>query len=240
MCIENPTFLRDLFSCLQQYRNMNNTQINMKLYKDADSILKLIDYQGFDLVFLDIRMLSERDYAITRKLKKTESNTDTAVIFISNFLTPSVVEKGKYLGNVIFLTEPINFEKIELLINEFLKLKLIKDKKSLLVKNNRGLFKIRLSDILYLERHNKSIIIHTKTEEIISLKTLKDYEDHLQKSEFFRCHNSYIVNLEYIVNIKSNHLSMLNEHILPISRHRRKALFESISVFKEVYCSTSI
>lgn len=232
MCIETPIFVRDLCHRLQQCRNMNNTQMNIKKYKDADNLLRSISCQEFDLVFLDIYTPSEIGFAIAEKVKETDSNM--AIIFVSSFLTPSIVKKGDNIENIIFLTEPINLDKIQLLISETIKFKLMKDKKSLLVKNSQGLFKIRLSDILYLERRNKSIIIHTKTEEIISLRTMKDYEDQLPEPEFFRCHKSYIVNTEYIVNIQNGQLSMLNEQILTVSRHRRKALIESISAVRKV------
>ena len=60
---------------------------------------------------------------------------------------------------------------------------------------------LELDDIAFLQADNNSTDITTKTgEQITAFKTLKYFEEHLP-SNFYRIHNSYIVNINYISRI---------------------------------------
>ncbi|AZK45171.1 LytR/AlgR family response regulator transcription factor [Paenibacillus lentus] len=96
------------------------------------------------------------------------------------------------------------------------------------VKNEQGIFKIRLNEIIFIESKKKNTIIHTQHEQITSYKTMKEYEDRLREYRFYRCHISFIVNTDYVVNIQENELRMNNRKIIPISRYRRKELVQII------------
>lgn len=60
-------------------------------------------------------------------------------------------------------------------------------------------------------------------------KTLKEVEEMLSIDQFFRVHNSHIVNLKFVskyVKGDGGHLVMLNQEIIPVSRSKKQELLD--------------
>lgn len=96
-----------------------------------------------------------------------------------------------------------------------------KDSSKLCVRSNGDYHFISLDDILYLKADNNTTDIHLLSGKVISgFKTLKYYECQLPSS-FFRIHNSYVVNLDYVtrINVGKSDCYLLDNTIkLPFSR----------------------
>lgn len=71
----------------------------------------------------------------------------------------------------------------------------------LVIKNKEGISFIDCKDIIFIERENRSTIIHTIDEKVTSSESLSEIEERLDNSLFFRSHKSYIINLSMIYKI---------------------------------------
>ena len=85
-----------------------------------------------------------------------------------------------------------------------------------------NIFKNNMDDILYIETSKRQLIIHTINGHEIIKMSIRKLEKLLNK-DFFRCHNSFIVNLEKINKIDVSDI-YINNATIPISKHRRKQL----------------
>ena len=89
---------------------------------------------------------------------------------------------------------------------------------------------IRLKDILYCKSENSYTTFHfINSEPIIVSKNIKEYENQLSKSNFFRTHQSYLVNLEHVIKInKQNNFMLLltDDSNIPTSTRKRKELLQ--------------
>jgi len=89
---------------------------------------------------------------------------------------------------------------------------------------------IRLNDILYCKSENSYTTFHlTNGESIVVSKTIKEYEIQLSESNFFRTHQSYLVNVEHILKVdKQNRFTLLltNKSKIPTSTRKRKELLQ--------------
>ena len=76
-------------------------------------------------------------------------------------------------------------------------------------------------DILYLRALGNYTQVHLMNGNMIMVsKTLKVIEEQLPESNFKRCHNSYVINLEEVVMLQESiFLSSYDE--IPISRRKR-------------------
>ncbi|MCU0355327.1 MAG: LytTR family DNA-binding domain-containing protein [Cytophagales bacterium] len=97
----------------------------------------------------------------------------------------------------------------------------------LFVKDGTKLVKVRLPDILYIEGLKDYVIIHTKTQKIVSLQRLKVLEEELPASRFVRIHHSYIVGLEGIDAVLKEKVQ-IGAAMLPIGDAYRKSFREFI------------
>jgi len=71
----------------------------------------------------------------------------------------------------------------------------------LLLRHKDGLSLVDASDIILIQRENRSTVIYTPGEKHVTSETLSELEQRLPSDKFFRCHKSYIVNIERITRI---------------------------------------
>ena len=72
----------------------------------------------------------------------------------------------------------------------------------LMLHHKEGVSFINMNDILLVQRENRATVIYTLGNgRYVTGDSLGDTEDRLDPSVFFRCHKSYIINLNYISNI---------------------------------------
>jgi two-component system LytT family response regulator len=84
---------------------------------------------------------------------------------------------------------------------------------------------IKMNEIIYCKSEGRYTNFYLQNGKIsISSKNLGDYESRvLDKSSFFRIHNSFIINMRFLVRIiktDGNSCEMENGAIIPISKRR--------------------
>ncbi|MGI6150985.1 MAG: LytR/AlgR family response regulator transcription factor [Christensenellales bacterium] len=71
----------------------------------------------------------------------------------------------------------------------------------LLLRHKDGISLVDAADIILIQRENRSTVIYTPGEKHVTSETLSELEQRLPSDKFFRCHKSYIVNIERITRI---------------------------------------
>lgn len=107
----------------------------------------------------------------------------------------------------------------------------------LIVEEGDEIFLVCPGDIVFVSREERKVYIHTKTRKYRSTYTLKELENKLSKFGMFRCHRSFIVNLERIqamlpwVNGAYNlRMDDRNRTEVPVSRNYVKELKERLQM----------
>ena len=88
-----------------------------------------------------------------------------------------------------------------------------------------GLFFYDISDVAHLEANSNytNIYLSNKTK-IVASKTLKEFEDILPESIFFRTHHSHIINLNYIkryIKGDGGQIELQNGNYVDVSRRKK-------------------
>ena len=73
------------------------------------------------------------------------------------------------------------------------------DGKTMILTKRASVSKVKIKDITYCEVFNHQTTIHTLSDRYSYSGTLDSLEPELDK-HFFRCHRSYLVNLDYVVD----------------------------------------
>lgn len=196
--------------------------------ENAIELIKVMDRQKVDLIFLDIQMpkMNGMDF-----LKITK---DPPMVIITSAY-PSYALESFQLNVLDYLLKPITFDRF------FQAAKKAKDYLQLLsgqmsnVDPNRYFFikcenkyeKIFFDDILYIEGMQNYVRIYTKKGKYLTLLTLKDIAQNVAKESFLRVHKSYIVNTAKIDSIEKHEISIQSARI-PISRNFRDDVIEKV------------
>jgi two-component system LytT family response regulator len=207
--------------------------------------LQEVEKQQPDLVFLDIEMpgmngfewldnCPRKDFAIIF----TTAYNDYAIKAIKHsaldyLLKPIdslelVAAVNKATGEKAFKTEAKVSQLLEAMQEK-------KPNKRFAVPSMEGLILINTEDIEYVQSDGAySHFYFTNKKHLLISKTLKEAEDVLPVSDFFRIHNSYLVNLKYVqkyIRGEGGEVLMLNGQMIPVSRTKKQeflALLERI------------
>lgn len=203
--------------------------------------IDIIDNDKPDVVFLDIQMPEMDGFTMIEKLK----NRDFNLIFTTAH--DEFALKAIKVSAIDYLLKPV--DKDELIaamgkIKESKKGDLLENKLQLLLNNlNDNNDKINISadgkvylldkeDVIMLKSDKSYTTIFLKSEQqILVSKTLKEVEKKFQFSEFYRVHNSYLVNLTHVKEYMKGlggELIMTNGLTASISRNRKAELFKKL------------
>ncbi len=185
---------------------------------------------AIDIIFLDIQMpkLSGIDFV------KTLQNPPKII------LTTAYSEfalQGYELNIIDYLLKPVTFErfyKAVLKAIEILELESVNDltttdldSQNILVKSKHLLIKIRISDILYIESMHKYVKIFTSDNKYTTLFSLSAIEKELPSNLFYRCHRSFLINLNKVELIEGNKIVVQNYKV-PISKTNKAELISKL------------
>ena len=92
---------------------------------------------------------------------------------------------------------------------------------------------LQLSDIIYIHTRNKLLILDTINGEVQNNQRMSELEKRLSKRMFFRCHNSYMVNFDYVEGFKNDHVLVKcnNQQLkeIPVSKYKKEEFLQAFA-----------
>lgn len=191
-------------------------------YKDGIHFLKDIrNGKEYDLLLLDVLMNEISGLELARKLR--DRGINIPVVFISS--NREMAMYGYEVSAVRYLAKPLEEERMkEALIYC---LKLMKEKKEILLPTVQGQYRTSLSDIQYVEAFNRGTKFQLNHEMVESRLKFAEVENILPKPVFLMCHRSFIVNLAKVQSIRNFEFSMKNGSVVPIGKMRYPEVYRS-------------
>lgn len=103
------------------------------------------------------------------------------------------------------------------------------------VKHHNQIEVISTEQLIYLESADDYVMLHTANARFLKQKTMKYFEDHLDKEAFVRVHRSYLVQISYIARFepygKDSFIVILkNNKQIPMSRAGARLLKEKLGL----------
>lgn len=180
---------------------------------------ELLKYgRTIDILFLDIQM-KETDGMETARILRSRGFKGF-LIFIT-ILKESVFEAFEVQA-YDYLVKPIDVSCFEKTMERLLASMQSAGEANLLVRRGGESRLVPFEDIVFCEIIDKKVYLHLTSLEII------DYYERLEKLElkldgrFFRCHRSFLINLQYLKSYKNQTAYMDGGKQIPVSRLRGK------------------
>ncbi len=226
--ITQITFLRE---CILKSLEGISSQIELFEFNSGEELLES-NLEGIDIFFLDIKMLKLTGMDVAKIIRET--NDTSEIIFITSIV--DYIQEGYKVRAYRYLLKPIDFgdlnESILSCISD-----IIKKRENFMLIENKGIInKILINSIMYIEIRKKVLTIHTKDDTYYTKNSMDKIELELEKYNFFRCHKSYLINLEYIQFICKNAV-VINDEDIPVSKYRISDLKTKLThVLGDVLC----
>lgn len=214
----------------------------------VDEALASVEADAPNIVFLDIRMNKETGFDFLNKCKKINFQ----VIFTTAY-SEYALDAIKFSA-LDYLLKPVNIEELKQAIakaEDKLSGSNLKEKVDFLLQNFKtensenyklvlptaeGLMFINFKDILYCEASSNYTIINMRDgKKYVVSKTLKEYEDLLVNYNFFRIHNSFLINLREVrkyIKGDGGYVVLSNEKSLDVSKRKKELFLSKLSSSK--------
>lgn len=221
---------------------LNKYCINIQIIGESQNITEGNDFIKKlkpEILFLDIRV---EDQTIFQLLDSIDLNLHEIILITAH--SDFALKAFRY--NVVdYLLKPLSIEDLLTSVNRVIKRieekelfesKLFQNQKNISQNINKqltisSLDKIEIikkDEILFCKSDGRYTTFYLKNnKEIVACKNIGEYEQILIENNFFRVHHSYIINLDFVININKKdgfYCLMYNNAMIPVAKRRQDSL----------------
>lgn len=225
ICDDEKQFADAICTLLEQWAERNDIQLTLSCFTNGDDLIDAHRDNCMDLIILDVIMPMLNGIDTARELRNEDK--DVPIIFLTSAREFAV---DSYEVNAFYyLIKPVDEEKLFRVLDKFIK-RNIYSQNIFTAKTEDGFCRIKLADVRYLEAQNKKVLVYLSDGKTITIHELfsKCAEVFSPENGFFRCHRSYIVNLNHVEKFSKTSLTTFCNTTIPISR-------SSYTAFKNEY-----
>lgn len=215
----------------------------LALCQNVDEGIQAISVYQPDLVFLDIQMQRETGFDLLTRVPKI----DFEVIFTTAHSEFAI--KAFQFSAVDYLLKPIDIGELQRAINKVEKKanlsislrleQLVQNLRSpqnqitkIALPSTDGLIFVKIAEIIYCEASSNytKLFLNNGREYIVS-RTLREYDELLSDYNFYRVHNSFLINLNEIkkyVRGDGGYVIMSNEATVDVSKRKKEGFLKKL------------
>lgn len=223
VCDDEPLMARELSASLEAYMEEHrDVPCSVRRFSSGRALLESGD--SFDVVFLDVQMASPNGMDTARLLRR---RGDRSLLVFVTVLKECVFDAFE-VEACGYLVKPLDPGRFRQTMDRVLKSLAREAAKSIVVRRGTGCQVVPLSEIVYCEVLGRKLYLHKSDGAVI------DYYDRLDSLErrvdrrFFRCHRSYLVNLDYVRGCRDGQVLLPRGESVPASRLRERELTQAL------------
>ena len=233
--------VEDELPAREELKYFLNEEKEIRLVAEFDNPLDTLNFLEsniVDAIFLDINMPDMNGISLGKIITKIYPNIK--IVFITAYKDYAV--DAFEIKAFDYLLKPYSENRIRNLLKSLVNIKTevtssIKNNnlKKITVNIDEKLYVLSLDDIDYIEAAEKETLIFSNQKKYISKVKISKWEEMLLGNNFYRCHRSFIINLDKITEIEqwfnSSWIVKVKNYTttIPVSRNNIKELRELFS-----------
>lgn len=188
-------------------------EVEVEKYASGENFLK--NSKNYDIVFLDVEMNRIDGFQTAAEYRKIYP--DAIIIILT---THTELSRKGYMVNAFRYIDKANMN--EEMAEALMSAELLLNRNQTIELDVSGLGNVAvvMKDILYIETVSQRVNVHTEEREYASYMSMADLEEKLKDFGFFRCHKSYIVNLDKIREFTRTEIQMKDGSTVYVSVRR--------------------
>lgn len=195
-------------------------------FSNVKDAVKFLNDNMIDLIFLDVEMPEELGYSLLDQIAYTPK------VIVTTSKTEYAYQGFEY--NVTdFLKKPFTYQRFAEAIKKVQSVPEAapteKGEDHMFIKAENKLVRLQNDDILYIESMGDYVKFVTRDKKYITLNTIKNLEEKINRQVFMKVHRSYIINMSKVDNIRENALFIQGVEI-PISKSNKAEVLKRINV----------
>ena len=223
ICDDEPLMAQALAGHLADYmKEKSMTAYSVSNFSDGRTLLESAG--SFDVIFLDIQMEQPDGMETARLLRRRGDHSLLVFVTVLKELVFDAFQVEAY----DYLLKPLDSARFKQTMDRVLRSLEQRTAGDIVIQRGTGCEVVLLSDIVYCEVLGRKIYLHK------SDGTVSDYYDKLEDLErrvdgrFFKCHRSYLVNLDYVRGCQDGQVLLFQGERIPASRLRERELTQAL------------
>ena len=223
VCDDMPIECAGLAVQIKNILKGSDTEFSLKSFFDGQELLKSVE--SFDIVFLDIKMPGINGMELAGQMR--ENGSGSIIVFVTS--AEEYVYEAYDVEAFHFLLKPVDEDKLKNVLKKaVVKVTACNNGDFLIISSEHQIKKILLKDIFYIESVGRTVKIHCNSGVLETYKQIGDLEQTLSDKHFFRCHKSFLLNLEYVSRFDKAEIVMENGDTVFLARKRAKIFQKEI------------
>ena len=198
---------------LQSYAQRKGLSLQLHLFVSGEELLHNIrQVCACQVLFLDVYMSGISGVEAARRLRA--AGCGTSIVFATTS-TDHGVDSFEVRASD-YLVKPFRQEEVDRALDWCLE-HMPEPLRSLSVYAEGEIQEFPLASVLYIEVLGHQSHIHTLRQTVVVRKSLDDLERAVDSPDFFRCHRSFLVNLNFVQDITGSDFRLSDGTLVPIS-----------------------
>lgn len=225
ICDDEKYFVDTVEKMLKIYAEKNGKDFCIKKYTKPLQLMESLK-EEFQIFFLDIEMPAMDGMELVDIIRRHDEKS--IILYVSSH--NEFLGVGYKYDVQNFITKPITQVQINFEMNRALRKLESYEQKYIAVKNEKGYFKLFLSDIEYIETVKRKVLFHLRNgNQEDGYFKMRDLEERLEKYYFVRCHNGIIVNVDCIESLHDLTTTLYSGAKIYITRSRKQNLMKKMA-----------
>ncbi len=218
LCDDQKFISDELSKLIEKFDNENGLNNDFVYLKKPSLLFQYMQENEVDIIFMDLEFCNESEDGILW-LKKIKNSFPRVIVIILTAYENRYKE-GFEARAFRFMTKPIEERELFDYLRVSMEELQLTESVSLM---RRGIpHNILIRDISYFSAQAGGSELWTRADVYYCEESLKQWEEKLSKTVFFRCHSKYIVNLAHVAKFENHIITLISGEKIPVSRRKWK------------------
>ena len=164
---------------------------------------------------------------VAREIRSKDQSV--GIIFITSLAQYAI--EGYAVQAIDFMVKPVGYYNFSTKLQKAFRFIETHREKDILINNKEGIFRIRVSEILYIEKERDYLLFHMKEDCFSTIGSIKEIKDKMSGLPFSECTSGCLVHLHYIKRIGKDSVLLTSGQELPLSRRQKKTFTQDYIQF---------
>lgn len=200
----------------QFLETVTNSKVEYDTFESGEDAWKYIQSQevNYDLYFLDIEMKEMSGIELAKKIR--EKSQQALFVFVTGH--SEYVEDAFDVVTFDYISKPISKKRLQYVMDKALK-HLKVTKKNFVFEYRKNTFSIPMGQITHIDKSGRKAFVNTKCNEVYQANlTLDEIWKGLDENMFVQVHVSCIVNLNEIIKIVRDEITLKDTRKIYVGR----------------------
>ena len=226
ICEDKQQDYDTLLSMIINFLDEHNMKADISSFTCGEDFINAHIHNPYDIVFMDVNMKEMDGIKTAEDLRKYSDRT--FLVFVTGFIEYSLagykVDAIRYIIKDETTIESDIIEALNVILEKMGRSvhELVYD----FVEQREK--KVNIDNIVYIENFLHRACFHLvendSEKEYTVYKKLNDIEQEIKEEKFVRIHQSFIVNMDYVCDVKRYYAKLVNGRELPVSKQKYKSV----------------